>query len=104
MSGRRFARRFRLLARGRRICGPEMPAAPRAHPELVGRPRAAGGRIAQLHLRAAALTPDLNVDVAHAGDSIRAATEALSRMPQRHRNTEIILSRDDSGDRARGGE
>ena len=42
-----------------------MAAASRADPELVGPPRRARGGIAQLHLGAAALTPDVQVDFAH---------------------------------------
>ena len=43
-----------------------MPAALRAHPELVRRPRRGRGGIAELHLGAAPLTPDVQVDFAHA--------------------------------------
>ena len=43
-----------------------MPAALRAHPELVRLPRLHRQRVAQLHLCAAALTPDLQADFAHA--------------------------------------
>lgn len=42
-----------------------MPAAFRADPELVRLPGVGRDRIAQLHLRAAALTPDLQTDFAH---------------------------------------
>src|SRR5438309_7626076 len=46
-----------------------MAAAARADPELVRRPRHARTRVAHVHLRATALTPDLQVDVAHGRDS-----------------------------------
>ena len=42
-----------------------MAAAFRADPELVGPPRRAGGWIAELHLGAAPLTADVQVDFAH---------------------------------------
>jgi molybdenum cofactor cytidylyltransferase len=42
-----------------------MAAAPRAHPELIGSPRRARGRIAELHLGAAPLTADVQIDFAH---------------------------------------
>jgi molybdenum cofactor cytidylyltransferase len=42
-----------------------MAAASRADPELVGLPRGAPGGIAQLHLGAAPLTPDVQLDFAH---------------------------------------
>ena len=42
-----------------------MAAAFRADPELIGPPRGARRRIAKLHLGAAALTPDVQVDFAH---------------------------------------
>ena len=54
-----------FVAVGRRVGRPEMTAAPRADPELVGRPRHAGARVAHLHFGAAALTADVQVDVAH---------------------------------------
>ena len=57
--------RLRLVAVGRRIGRPEMPAAARAHPELIRRPRHAGTGIAHFHFGAAALTTDLQVDVGH---------------------------------------
>ena len=43
-----------------------MPAALRAHPKLIGFPGVGRHRIAQLHVRAAALTPDVQTDFAHA--------------------------------------
>ena len=46
-----------------------MPAAARADPELIRRPRHAGPRIAHVHLGAAALTPNVEIDVGHTGDS-----------------------------------
>jgi molybdenum cofactor cytidylyltransferase len=42
-----------------------VPAAFRAHPELVRRPRCGWGGIAELHLGAAPLTPDVQADFAH---------------------------------------
>ena len=42
-----------------------MPAALRADPELIGLPRHARRRIAEIHLGAASLTPDVQVDFAH---------------------------------------
>jgi molybdenum cofactor cytidylyltransferase len=42
-----------------------MPAAFRTHPELIRFPRVGRQRIAQLHLCAAALTPDLQTDFTH---------------------------------------
>ncbi len=42
-----------------------MAAALRADPELVGLPRRARRRIAELHLGAAPLTPDVQIDFAH---------------------------------------
>jgi molybdenum cofactor cytidylyltransferase len=42
-----------------------MAAASRADPELIGPPRRAWRGIAKLHLGTAALTPDVQVDVAH---------------------------------------
>jgi molybdenum cofactor cytidylyltransferase len=42
-----------------------MAAAPRADPELVGPPRCARSRIAELHLGTAPLTPDVQIDFAH---------------------------------------
>jgi molybdenum cofactor cytidylyltransferase len=47
-----------------------MTTATRAHPELIGRPRPIRRRIAHLHLRAAPHAADVEIDVAHAGDSI----------------------------------
>lgn len=38
-----------------------------ADPELVGRPRSVGCRIAHFHFRAAALTTDVKISLAHAG-------------------------------------
>ncbi|PWT83560.1 MAG: hypothetical protein C5B57_06635 [Blastocatellia bacterium] len=46
-----------------------MPAASRADPELIRRPRCAGGRITHLHLCSAALTSNLKDGVAHGADS-----------------------------------
>ena len=43
-----------------------MAAARVAHPELVGRPRHPRPRVAHFHLRAAALTADVEIDVGHA--------------------------------------
>jgi hypothetical protein len=42
-----------------------MPAASRAHPELLGRPRLAGRGFAQIHLLAASLTSELETNVRH---------------------------------------
>jgi len=42
-----------------------MAAALRADPELIGPPRRAWRRIAEIHLGAASLTPDVQVDFAH---------------------------------------
>jgi hypothetical protein len=42
-----------------------MPAAARADPELIGRPRHTGAGIAHLHLRSAPLTANLEPRVAH---------------------------------------
>ena len=44
-----------------------MTAALRTDPELIGRPRHAGPRVAHVHLRAAALTPNVTIDVGHGG-------------------------------------
>ena len=44
-----------------------MPAALRADPELIRRPRPARARVAHVHLRAAALAADVKADVTHAG-------------------------------------
>jgi molybdenum cofactor cytidylyltransferase len=46
-----------------------MPPAARADPELIRSPCHAGSRIAEFHLRAAALTTDVEISVAHRGDS-----------------------------------
>ena len=46
-----------------------MPAAARADPELVWCPRHAGARVSHVHLGAAALTANVEADVAHACDS-----------------------------------
>src|SRR5690242_14369398 len=48
-----------------------MAAASRADPELIGRPRHSCRGIAQFHLGAATLAPDVEVDVGHAADSNR---------------------------------
>ena len=53
--------RLGLVAVGRRIRRPEMPAASRAHPELIGCPRHARTRIAHVHLRAAAHAANLEI-------------------------------------------
>ena len=50
-----------------------MTAAAVADPELIGLPGHAGPRIAHFHLGAAALTPDVKVDVTHERDSSIAA-------------------------------
>ena len=42
-----------------------MPAASRAHPELIGRPGHPRRRIAHVHVGAAALTPDAEIDITH---------------------------------------
>jgi molybdenum cofactor cytidylyltransferase len=44
-----------------------MPPAARTHPELIRGPGHAGRRIAKFHLRATALTPDMEIDLAHCG-------------------------------------
>jgi hypothetical protein len=44
-----------------------MPPAPWTDPELIGTPRHARRRIAQLHFGAASLTPNVQFDIAHAG-------------------------------------
>ena len=51
--------------RRRRVGGPEMPAAARTDPELVGAPRVARGRIPHLHLLAAPLAGDLEFESGH---------------------------------------
>jgi hypothetical protein len=51
-----------------------MTAALRADPELIGRPGHARRRVAQLHLLAAPLAADVDVDVAH--------VRILAQMPQ----------------------
>jgi len=43
-----------------------MPAALRTHPKLIGLPGIGRHRIAQLHVRSAALTADVQTDFAHA--------------------------------------
>src|SRR5581483_7467123 len=48
----------------------EMAPAARAHPELIGRPWPIGRRIPHLHLRATPHAADVEIDVAHARDSI----------------------------------
>jgi hypothetical protein len=42
-----------------------MATAFRAHPELIRRPRHARARVAHVHLRAAALTPDMAINFSH---------------------------------------
>ena len=66
----RLRGRLGLVAVGRRICRPEMPAATRAHPELVRCPRHARTRIAHVHLRAATHAANLEIALGHARDSI----------------------------------
>lgn len=73
VTGRRGIVARRLLGRlllggGRRIRGPEVPAATFAHPELFGRPRGGRGRILHGHLVAATLTPDMRKPIAHDTD------------------------------------
>ena len=58
-----------FVRRGRGIRRPEMAPTPLADPELVGRPGLARGRVAKLHLVAAALAADTDVDVGHGQDS-----------------------------------
>ena len=57
-----------------------MPAAPWTDPVLIGRPRAARRRVAHLHFRAAALTPDVEAAVVH--DAIVPHEAELSRVGQ----------------------
>lgn len=59
-----------------------MPPARGALPELLGEPGAAGFRVPQRHLRAAALAADLDLHIGHARDSIIANAE---------RNTGMII-------------
>lgn len=42
-----------------------MPSAVRTHPELIRLPGVGGDRVAQFHLRSAALTPDVQTDFTH---------------------------------------
>jgi hypothetical protein len=46
-----------------------MPAATRADPELVGRPRHPRTRVAHFHLGATALTSDVKAGIGHDDDS-----------------------------------
>jgi len=52
-----------------------MTSAAVAHPELIWRPRHAGPGIAHFHLRAAALTTDLDIDVGHIDAILRRGAE-----------------------------
>lgn len=69
LSRGRLGGRLNFLAVWRRIRGPEMPPASRAHPELIWFPRHPWLRIAHFHFRAASLTPDVQINVGHSGDS-----------------------------------
>jgi hypothetical protein len=64
-----FGGRLGLLTVRRGERRPEVTSAARAHPELVGRPRHARSWIAEVHLGAAALTSDVQVELTHARDS-----------------------------------
>src|SRR4249920_2057877 len=64
-SGSLFGGRFGGFGCGlgfrRRVGRPEMAAAVRAYPELVGRPRPVGGGVSHFHLGSAPHAPDLKV-------------------------------------------
>jgi hypothetical protein len=64
-------------ARRRRVRRPEVAPASRAHPELLGGPRLARRRLAQVHLLATSLTSELETTVRHARDC-----NALDRRPR----------------------
>src|SRR5437867_2398424 len=83
-----------------------MPSALGAYPELIGCPRHAGSGIAHVHLRTAALAPDLKL--AHARDS----TPMLSHewpagagwcLYRHGSRVSLTIACGDSGDCARGG-
>jgi molybdenum cofactor cytidylyltransferase len=56
-------------------------AAPRADPELVGRPRHAGAGVAHVHLRAAPLTANLQAGIVHGRDSSAYAARINAVIP-----------------------